>query len=119
MKKEFEEWINWGKQKKRLLTFYKQDVIDLTDFIGIHPGGRKSLDNYIYQDITDQLFTVYPHRKEATLAALNKYIIGLNTTIHYKKKNEKENKSIAKDSQSKRKVCFRNTLNYSMEKKQG
>lgn len=80
MKKEMDEWIAWGKHKKRFLTFYKENVLDLTDFIAIHPGGRKSMDNFIFKDTTELLFTVYPHRKEPTLATLNKYIIGINTT---------------------------------------
>lgn len=80
MRKEFEEWVSWGKQKKRFLTFYKENVFDLTDFVRIHPGGRKSLDNYIYKDVTDLLFTVYPHKKETTMPALNQYIVGINAS---------------------------------------
>lgn len=63
MKKEVEEWISWGKKNKRFIAFYKENVVDLTDFLRIHPGGRKSLENFIYRDVTDLLFKVYPHKK--------------------------------------------------------
>lgn len=48
----------------------------MTDFIQLHPGGKKALINYTNKDITDILFKVYPHKKENTLNLLNKYKIG-------------------------------------------
>lgn len=42
----------------------------------MHPGGKKALENYIFKDITDILFRVYPHKKEETLSKLAKYKIG-------------------------------------------
>lgn len=32
--------------------------------------------NYVYKDVTDILFTVYPHKKEPTLNILLAYAIG-------------------------------------------
>lgn len=91
MKKEKEEWISWGKQSKRFLVFYHENVIDLTDFQRVHPGGKKSLENYIYEDVTDLLFAVFPHKKETTETNLLRYKIGSVTNMHEKKKKEKEN----------------------------
>lgn len=37
----------------------------------VHPGGKKVLINYIYKDITDLIFKVYPHDKDSTIRKLN------------------------------------------------
>ena len=51
-------------------------MLDLTEFIFEHPGGKKALTNYFYKDITDILFKVFPHKKDKTLQTLFKYIVG-------------------------------------------
>jgi len=51
-------------------------VLDLTNFMDLHPGGKKALINYINKDITNIIFTVYPHTREKTLKTLKKYMIG-------------------------------------------
>lgn len=89
MKKSKEDWIVFGKEKRKSLVFYQQNVLDLTQFAAIHPGGKKVLEPYIFQDVTDNLFTIYPHKKETTLTLLNRYIIGENTT-YYKTKPDKK-----------------------------
>lgn len=81
MKKSKEDWVLYGKEKRKSLVFYQQNVLDLTHFATIHPGGKKVLEPYIFQDVTDNLFTIYPHKKETTLPLLNRYIIGENTTF--------------------------------------
>jgi len=48
---------------KKLLFFYDGKVYNLTYFIDKHPGGRKAIMNYIYKDITNILFKVFPHDK--------------------------------------------------------
>lgn len=63
MKKTTDVWVAWAIRNKRLIFFYEKKVIDLTDFATIHPGGRKSLENYVYKDITQTLFKVFPHDK--------------------------------------------------------
>ena len=80
MKKQLDEWVSWGKEKKRFIAFHKERVLDLTEFVKIHPGGRKSLENYIYKDVSELIFTVYPHKKETTINTLFKYAIGVNTS---------------------------------------
>lgn len=63
IKRSADLWVAWGIRNKRSIFFYDNKVIDLTDFAIIHPGGRKSLENYVYKDITQTLFKVYPHNK--------------------------------------------------------
>lgn len=76
MSRSTEQWAQLGRQKHRYFYFYEEKVLDLTDFIQVHPGGKKALLNYTFKDITDILFKVYPHKKETTLAVLHKYRIG-------------------------------------------
>ena len=76
MSRSMEQWAQLGRQKHRYFYFYEEKVLDLTDCIQLHPGGKKALLNYTNKDITDILFKVYPHRRETTLALLSKYRIG-------------------------------------------
>lgn len=76
MSRSTEQWAQLGRQKHRYFYFYEEKVLDLTDFIQFHPGGKKALLNYTNKDITDILFKVYPHKKETTLDILLKYRIG-------------------------------------------
>ena len=55
----------------------------MATFIKIHTGGTKVLLAYKNKDITDTLFNIYPHPKTTTLNALNRYIIGYNTSSSY------------------------------------
>lgn len=32
-------------------------------FKNIHPGGSQVIKNYLFKDVTDILFTVFPHNK--------------------------------------------------------
>jgi cytochrome b involved in lipid metabolism len=63
MIKRKEQWIAYAKPLKKCLFFYEDKVLDLTRFMTEHPGGKKALDNYVYKDITDTVFTVYPHKR--------------------------------------------------------
>lgn len=63
----------------------------MTDFQRIHPGGKKALENYIYSDVSDLLFAVFPHKKETTEPSLLRHKIGIISNLHEKKKNLKEN----------------------------
>jgi cytochrome b involved in lipid metabolism len=63
MIKRKDEWIALGKQARKQIFFYEDKVLDLTHFMGEHPGGKKALTNYVYKDITDIIFSVYPHKK--------------------------------------------------------
>lgn len=57
------EWRKIGERKGRLYFFYEKSVLDLTTFADQHPGGRKALANYAGKDITNVIFTVYPHNQ--------------------------------------------------------
>lgn len=46
----------------------------------MHPGGKKALANYVYKDITQILFNIYPHSPQI-LKKLDKYIIGVNLSF--------------------------------------
>lgn len=61
--KSTDAWVAWGIRNKRSIFFYENKVLDLTDFALIHPGGKRSLECYIYKDITQTLFKVYPHNR--------------------------------------------------------
>ena len=76
MIKRKEHWISYAKPIKKQLFFYEDKVLDLTNFMNEHPGGRKALTNYVYKDITDIIFSVYPHKKEPTLIKLLSYTVG-------------------------------------------
>lgn len=36
-------WASLAKHKKRLILFYGEDVLDLTDFAHKHPAGEKAI----------------------------------------------------------------------------
>lgn len=76
MTKRVEDWLALTKKTNQNLFFYEDKVLDLTNFMVMHPGGRKALTNYLNKDITTIIFTVYPHKKETTLRTLMKYVIG-------------------------------------------
>jgi cytochrome b involved in lipid metabolism len=99
-----EEWIQWAKQQHRYIMFHEERVIDVTEFMQAHPGGKKALISYIYKDITDILFKVYKHPKEQTLATLRQYVIGvIAPTDRSKTVASKTRSPIGK---AKKKVCF-------------
>lgn len=82
-------------------------MLDLTNFITEHPGGKKALVNYVNKDITDILFKVYPHKKDTILKVLERYKIGTLLTRDRKRTTTPppnfHEKSILKE---KKKVCF-------------
>ena len=63
MIKSKEQWISNAKILKKHFFFYEDKVLDLTRFMNEHPGGKKALANYVFKDITDTVFTVYPHKR--------------------------------------------------------
>lgn len=70
MLRSAEEWVLYAKQHHKYIVFYEEKVLDLTQFIHRHPGGKKALLSYIYKDVTDILFKVYKHQPEVTLGTL-------------------------------------------------
>lgn len=56
-------WIVLADFNKRNIFFYDNLVLDLTDFVKIHPGSSQAILNYEKKDIKPLLFTVYPHSK--------------------------------------------------------
>lgn len=76
-KKSIEQWIYQGKKNCKNYLFFENKVLELTDFMSHHPGGIKAIKNYIYKDVTNILFEVYPHQKDITIARLLKYQVGL------------------------------------------
>lgn len=52
MSRSIDEWVHYGKQHRRCYFFYEDKVLDLSEFILRHPGGKKALANYINKDIT-------------------------------------------------------------------
>ena len=75
-KKSTNAWVAWAIRKKRSILFYETKVLDLTEFATVHPGGKRSLESYIYKDITQTLFKIYPHNREKTLQRLSQFVIG-------------------------------------------
>lgn len=45
-------------------------------FKNFHPGGAQVIRNYLFKDITDILFTVFPHNKQRVDKILERYIVG-------------------------------------------
>jgi len=89
-------------------------VVDLTDFVNKHPGGKKAISNYFYKDITDILFSVYPHKSEQTLTVLGRYVVGSIPDFE-SHKPQKSSKSPLKhknnnESKEKKKVGFKNNI---------
>ncbi len=97
-----EEWVRYAKGQHRYVIFYEECVMDVTEFIYSHPGGKKALINYIYKDVTNTLFKVHQHDRQHTLATLNHYIIGRVTP------RDRPNQDTRKPSNSKpkKRVCF-------------
>jgi len=102
--KSKESWLQDAKAQKKAIFFFQDRVLDLTKFQNIHPGGKKALSNYIYKDITETVFSVYPHPKEHTTRVLLSYAIGKIPTDETKK-NIKIERSIT-PTKEKKKVCF-------------
>jgi cytochrome b involved in lipid metabolism len=61
MQKSVDQWIQYAKYQHRYILFFEDKVIDITNFITQHPGGKKTLIDYIYKDVTNVLFKIYPH----------------------------------------------------------
>ena len=104
MIKPKEQWIKQSKYEKRQIFFFEDRVLDLTKFQYVHPGGKKALANYVYKEVTDILFTVYPHKKEPTLNILLSYAIG-KIPQEDMKQSSKVERQITPTKQ-KKKVCF-------------
>jgi cytochrome b involved in lipid metabolism len=98
-----EEWVRYAKEHHRYVIFYEECVMDVTEFIHSHPGGKKALINYIYKDVTATLFKVYKHDRQNTLATLKKYIIGRLTPRDRSKGDSHKQPS---NSKPKKRVCF-------------
>lgn len=107
MRRSAEEWIQYAKHHHKFIVFYEEKVMDITDFIQRHPGGKKALANYIYKDITDLLFNVYKHEREPTLATLNTLVIGTLPSRNRLNTLSPRTKSPLPSSKKKKKVCFR------------
>jgi cytochrome b involved in lipid metabolism len=71
--------VLYAKQNRKYIVFYEEKVLDISQFIYSHPGGKKVLISYIYKDITASLFTVFKHHRETTLTTLAQFIIGTIT----------------------------------------
>jgi cytochrome b involved in lipid metabolism len=97
--------VQWAKQQRKYIVFYEERVMDVTDFIHTHPGGKKALINYIYKDITNILFKVYKHPKEQTLATLNQHVIG-TLTPRDRSKTYAPRQHSPLPMKEKKKVCF-------------
>lgn len=70
MTKSADIWVAWAIRNKRSIFFFENKVLDLTEFAFSHPGGKKSLENFKYKDITSSLFKVFPHDRLPTLQRL-------------------------------------------------
>lgn len=84
-------------------------MLDLTDFIYEHPGGKKALSNYYYKDITDILFSVFPHKPEKTLPVLEQYVVGV-LPPHEAGKHSKTDRT-SSPAKEKKRVCFKKKTN--------
>ena len=104
MIKRKEQWLAYAKPQRRQLFFYEDKVLDLTTFMSMHPGGKKALTNYVFKDITDIIFSVYPHKKETTLITLLSYSIGM-IPVTDMKQNTKIERQIT-PTKDRKKVCF-------------
>jgi cytochrome b involved in lipid metabolism len=71
----FEHWVNLSKTRKRLIVFNGEEVLDLTDFAKMHPGGEKALTCYNLHDIENIVFRVYPH-PASTASIMQRYVCG-------------------------------------------
>lgn len=76
-KKSIEQWIVQGQKLCKSYVFYENKVLDLTDFMVDHPGGMKGIKNYVFKDITNIVFEVYPHPRDTTLSKLMRFQVGI------------------------------------------
>ena len=110
MIKQKEQWITYAKPTKKQLFFYEDKVLDLTHFMSEHPGGRKALNNYVFKDITEIIFVVFPHKREPTLKILLSYVIGKIPPLEMKQPAKIEREVTpskeSKEAKDKKKVCF-------------
>jgi hypothetical protein len=72
--------------------------------MNLHPGGKKALSNYVFKDITDIIFTVYPHKKESTINTLLSYVVGKIPPADMKQNVKIERQTTP--TKEKKKVCF-------------
>lgn len=87
-------WTTYAKNKKKLILFYGEDVLDLSEFGHIHPAGEKAISCYLLQDVKNILFRVYPHPASAE-NVLKKYICG-KIKDHKESQIEQQQKGICK-----------------------
>jgi len=106
MIKRIDDWIAFGNKANKNIVFYEDKALDITGFMNQHPGGRKALTNYLNKDITSILFTVFPHKKEATLNTLLRYTIGRIPLQDTKANQKLERAKSPTPIKDKKKVCF-------------
>jgi hypothetical protein len=70
-----------------------------------HPGGKKALGNYVFKDVTEIIFSVYPHKRETTIRKLNTYITG-KIPSEDSKSSKIERSPTPNKEKEKKKVCF-------------
>lgn len=58
-------WVKMAKEKKKLILFYGEDVLDLTYFCTQHPGGERAIQRFASQDVKDIFFKIHPHSRQA------------------------------------------------------
>ena len=57
-----EEWVAYGKKYSKIIVFYGDKALDLTDLAKFHPGGTKSITNYTFAEIQTTFFSISSHR---------------------------------------------------------
>jgi cytochrome b involved in lipid metabolism len=72
-------WIYYGKKHRKLLIFYGADVWDLTQFSEVHPGSKKTIQKYIFEDVEDSLFDICPMTK-SRVESFKSFKIGIIQT---------------------------------------
>jgi cytochrome b involved in lipid metabolism len=112
MIKRADEWIASSKKSHKSIFFYQDKVLDLTNFMEIHPGGKKALTNYINKDITNIIFTVYPHKKETTQSTLMNYAIGKIPEEDMKQQAKSARPPTLTPVKEKKKVYFENERSF-------
>ena len=63
MIKTIQDWIEHGRTLHKTIFFYEDNALDLKRFIEMHPGGQKAIMNYLHKDISEIVFSVYPHKR--------------------------------------------------------
>ena len=113
-----EEWTNYAKMHRRYYFFFEGKVLDLTDFTSLHPGGKKALTNYVFKDITDIIFKVYPHKRDTTTRVLNRYVVGALDSSNKERKSTPQQGKVEKSPfREKKKVCFGEAVKEEAEEK--